>query len=537
MTRREWLESVGAAALAASVPYVSACGGSDGDGLPHYAYTGTMGPATMFELGVASGDSLADAVVLWTHLSPASPGATIDVWVEVATDTAFRRRVVATTFQCGPTTDYTLKVDIGELEAGTTYYYRFFAEGVESPTGRTKTLPSGSTAHLRFGIVSCSNYGYGYFYAYRRLAERADLDAIFHLGDYIYEYQNGFYPFPGNGDVRTTDPLTEIVTLADYRKRYFHYRTDPDLQEAHRQHPWFTIWDDHEVANDSYETGAQNHQPATEGLYSDRKAAAKQAYFEYLPIRGVVADGIMRTARFGDLADVIFLDTRLEGRSQQINDPTMDTVTRSMLGAAQEAWLDTELMNSTTKWRILAQQVCVAQFTYDSTNHVPAYLDQWDGYPLARTRLFDSIETNGQGNVVVLTGDLHGAVAFELTPDPWTPASYDPATGAGSIAVEFVGTSVTSPYLAFGSVTTEPAQLAAACPHMKWCDLDSHGFMIVDITPSRVQTDYFKLDGLDEFATGKADFEKGFSVADGTAHLVEEATEAPPKAGAPALAR
>lgn len=534
MTRREWLESMGIAALGASIPFVGACNDTTAPALPSYQFTGTPGPATMFELGVASGDSLSDAVIFWTHVSPGATGP-VDVWLDVATDADFRHRVVAQSFACDDTTDYTLKVDVGELAAGTTHYYRFFALGVQSPVGRTKTLPTGNVSQLRFGVVSCANYGFGYFHAYRRLAERADLDAVIHLGDYIYEFGNGFYPFSSQR-IRDTAPLMEIITLANYRERYRHYHGDPDLQEGHRQHPWFTIWDDHEVANDSNMSGAQGHDPGSEGTYTDRLAAAKQAYFEYLPIRGTPASGVYRTARFGNLADVVFLDTRLVGRSPQISDLTMDDATRSVLGATQETWLDQQLANSTTTWRIIAQQVPVAQYTYDAVSHTPVFLDQWDGYPLARGRFFDSIEANGGGNVVVLTGDLHGSAVFELTPDPWDTLAYDPATGSGALAVEFIGTSVTSPYLAFGDVTTEPGSLAAASPHLKWADLNSHGFMIVDVNGTRVQTDYFVVDGVGPGSVGTATFEKGFIVSDGVAHAVEAASESPAKAIAAALA-
>jgi len=234
--------------------------------------------------------------------------------------------------------DYTVKVDVGRLNPATTYYYQFTARGESSPVGRTKTLPLGSLQSLRFAVVSCSNYPYGFFNAYRAIAARGDLDFVTHLGDYIYEYGNASF---GDGTPlgRIPSPNKEIITLADYRQRHAQYRTDPDLQQAHRQHPWIVVWDDHETANNAWMGGAENHTPATEGNWGARRAAAAQAWEEWMPVRRnpYLEGDIYRSFRFGNLVDLVMLDTRLTGRSQHLpaNSPLVLASTRSLLGDDQ----------------------------------------------------------------------------------------------------------------------------------------------------------------------------------------------------------
>jgi alkaline phosphatase D len=218
------------------VPGAIGCSGDDegakGDGLPTYSYDGTPGPETLFSHGVASGDPLPNAIILWTRVSPQSEAA-IEVWWEIARDLGFEKRVQVGTFTTDAERDFTVKLDVTGLEAGATYYYRFFALGRESPMGRTKTAPVGDVAHLRFAVLSCASFAHGYFHAYRSVAERLDLDAVLHLGDYIYEYGSGEY-----GNVREYEPPHEILALADYRMRYAQYRRDPHLQEVHQHHSY-----------------------------------------------------------------------------------------------------------------------------------------------------------------------------------------------------------------------------------------------------------------------------------------------------------
>lgn len=236
----------------------------------------------VFQHGVASGDPLADRVLLWTRVSGASD--TVDVGWRVARDPALRYVVASGRTRTSAERDFTVKVDASGLQPGVTYYYQFTARGARSPVGRTKTLPALGMNHARLAFASCSNYPYGLFNAYALIARRHDLDCVLHLGDYQYEYPNLEY---GDGRPlnRVPRPDRETVTLADYRERHACYKGDKDLQEAHRQHPWICVWDDHESANDSWMGGAENHTPATEGDWFVRKAASVRAYREWMPVR------------------------------------------------------------------------------------------------------------------------------------------------------------------------------------------------------------------------------------------------------------
>src|SRR6185436_15167400 len=238
-----------------------------------------------FAHGVASGDPLPDAVILWTRVTPRGPDTSrISVEWRLARDVELTDIVAAGSVDTDAEADFTVKLDVGSLEQATTYYYDFQALGVRSRVGRTRTLPRGEAQRARIAVVCCANYPAGFFNAYRLVAERADLDLVLHLGDYLYEYGNGTF---GDGAAidRVPSPDREIVSLEEYRQRHAQYKRDPDLQEAHRQHPFVAIWDDHEVANNAYRDGAANHQPDSEGDWASRKAAAMRAYFEWMPIR------------------------------------------------------------------------------------------------------------------------------------------------------------------------------------------------------------------------------------------------------------
>ena len=226
----------------------------------------------LFQHGVASGEPLSDRVILWTRITPQSPRRTVSVKYEVATDPRMRRVVKDGEVRTSVARDFTVKVDVGRLRAGTTYYYRFEVEDEESPIGRTRTLPVGATPRLRMAVVSCSNHAAGYFNAYRQIAARADLDLVVHLGDYLYEYGPNQF-----GSLRTPEPPREMVTLDDYRLRHAQYKRDADLQAVHRQHPMVCIWDDHEITNDAWVNGAENHTEGAEGVWADRVSAGLKA--------------------------------------------------------------------------------------------------------------------------------------------------------------------------------------------------------------------------------------------------------------------
>ncbi|MFV8752277.1 alkaline phosphatase D family protein [Nannocystaceae bacterium ST9] len=563
ITRRELLRRASLFGAASMIPSFSACAGKGSDddevgdtgdigdatetategtetgddGLPTYTWEGDPGPETLFSHGLASGDPLVDAVILWTRLSPAED-ASVEAFFEVALDPAFAQRVAADWIEpTDASRDYTIKIDIIDLDPATTYYYRFYAQGRVSPIGRTRTAPT-TASHLRIAVACCASYAHGYFHAYRHLGERADLDLVLHVGDYIYEYASGSY-----GDTREYDPPTECNSLDDYRRRYKHYRADLDLQEAHRQHPFVTTWDDHEIANDGWVGGAENHMPDTEGEWSDRRAAATQAYFEYLPVREGVPGRLYRHLPYGDLVDVFVLDTRYEGRDLQVSlaEPDgLDQINapgRQLLGAEQEAWLFDMLSNSTAHWRLIAQQVMVGQLILvpgqNGEFDKPLYTDWWDGYVDARNRLFQHIEDEGMTNVVVVTGDNHSSFANELTYDPYE--GYDPATGEGSLAVEFVTPGITSPGLGFDGATA--MLFATNNPHTRWSDTVNHGYMILDVTSERIQTDWFHIGGaIGSSNPASPSFAKAWRVDAGAPRLVEASEPVPEDPAAPELA-
>lgn len=264
-----------------------------------------------------------DRVILWTRAVPEDGGPTARVAWSVAEDAAFTRIVRSGAAVTSAASDYTVKVDADGLEAGRAYHFRFEAAGGSMAAGRTKTLPAADAPEARLAVVSCSNFPAGYFNVYRAIADRDDLDAVLHLGDYIYEYGPGGYATQFGATVgRVPEPPKEIVTLEDYRIRYAQYRGDPDLQAAHGAHPFITIWDDHESANDSWVNGAENHDPNTEGAWEARRAAAIQAYFEWMPIRerGAAGDPLTlnRTFEFGRAASLIMLETRLTARTEPL---------------------------------------------------------------------------------------------------------------------------------------------------------------------------------------------------------------------------
>lgn len=282
-----------------------------------------------FAHGVASGDPLGDRVILWTRITPASDdGARIRVDWEIAEDAAFERIASAGHFETGPERDYTVKIDADGLAPGRAYYYRFRSGDAASPVGRTRTLPPAGVSAVTLAFVSCSNYPQGYFNVYRELAKRDDLDAVLHLGDYIYELPAGVYADPAIIEAgRQVVPSRELQSLSDYRLRHALYKSDADLQAAHGRHPFIAVWDDHEIANDSYWQGAQNHQPEKEGDWAARRRQGVRAYFEWMPIREQTpldqADDdrprIYRSFDFGDLASLMMLDTRLIGRDKQLD--------------------------------------------------------------------------------------------------------------------------------------------------------------------------------------------------------------------------
>ncbi|MCT9082719.1 alkaline phosphatase D family protein [Streptomyces fulvoviolaceus] len=483
--------------------------------LPARAATET--PA--FLHGVASGDPLPDGVLLWTRVTPTSeaiPGSGLgpdtEVGWTVAKDKAFTNVVAKGSTTATAASDHTVKADIRGLAPATDYWFRFSAGGTDSPAARTRTAPAADAAvsGLRFGVVSCANWEAGYFSSYRHLAARGDLDAWLHLGDYIYEYGTGEY---GTRDtvVRQHAPTHEILTLADYRTRHGKYKTDPDLQALHLKAPVIAIWDDHEFANDAWSGGAENHTEGTEGTWSARQTAAKQAYFEWMPVRTAIAGTTYRRLRFGKLVDLSLLDLR-SFRSQQAStgSGSVDDPDRTITGRAQLDWLKAGLKASDTTWRLVGNSVMISPFSIGSLSAdllkplaellglpkegLALNTDQWDGYTDDRRELLAHLRSNAIRNTVFLTGDIHMAWANDV---PVDAGSYPLSASA---ATEFVVTSVTSDNLDDILKVPEGTVTAVAAPiiqvanrHVHWVDTDRHGYGVLDITADRAQMDYYVL--------------------------------------------
>ncbi|WP_417450658.1 alkaline phosphatase D family protein [Kordiimonas sp.] len=558
------------------------------------AEVGACAPAH-FTHGVASGDPLVDRVVLWSRVIPGSgKPKNLRVTWQVATDDMFTNLVSQGATFAQVKRDHIVKVDATGLMPGKSYFYRFICEGVTSPAGRTRTLPAHGAQRVRLAVVSCSNYPQGYFNVYKELAGR-DVEAVLHLGDYIYEYAAGVYSNDAAvAKGRIVKPKNECVVLEDYRERYGLYRSDADLQAAHAAHPFICVWDDHEIANNSWKDGAENHNEG-EGSYAARKKAAIRAYHEWLPIRETALEPttIHRSFNYGGLASLIMLDTRIEGRDEQLSyetdlpfrtlpfdmrdadnpkailsadamqdvpksaikhipvpfdlrgekpvpmtdfgeisklDPkelpagfsylpdgekfrsdVLGDEDRTILGAAQEAWIEDELQASSEAgipWQIFGQQLLIGKVTmpylrdedlnFDKSSYIskerfkaaqmlaqmklPFNLDFWDGYPACRERVFNGIKAYAN-NPIFLAGDTHNAWAFDLKDEDGNP-----------VAVEFGTPSVSSP----GLETYIPAEAATittalkqSSPELKYLDSEHRGWLELDLTPERATSTWY----------------------------------------------
>lgn len=494
--------------------------------------------------GVSSGDPLQDAVIIWTRVTVEDINEA-EVTYVVATDVELTDLVDAGSFTTDTERDWTVKIDIVDLDPETTYYYQFSFDGNTSIIGRTRTAAA-TSEHLRFGVVSCSNYQAGYYNAYKLMANRPDLDAIFHLGDYIYEYEEGGYGWDSLL-MRGHEPDHEIITLIDYRTRYSFYKLDQDLQAVHQQHPFIMIWDDHESANDSYKDGAGNHD-ASEGSWEDRKAAAKQAYFEWNPIRDTDNSTIHRGISYGDLMNVTMLDTRLEGRVLQVEDASATDwadPSRTLLGEDQLTWFKDRLANNTATWHIIGNQVIFSKIylgTLETLNPAAPglFMDSWEGYPSERDSVLTFVRDNDIDNVVILTGDFHTSFGLDV---PLDSASYDVTTGEGSHMVEFSVPSVTSANfdenLAALGVPSLIAAIEGLFPvfneHLIYENFVDHGYCILDVRPEAVTTDYFYTDSL--FIRTEDETHGGSLVTqNGANHWVPTTQPSTPKSDSPDIA-
>lgn len=432
-----------------------------------------------------------------------------------------------------PEHDYTVKVDVRGLEPSTTYYFGFESGGHSSPVGRTRTAPRGGAEGVRLGVVSCASWAQGFFNAYGHLAER-DVDLVVHLGDYVYEDGRA-----SKVAGRAHEPPSRLRSLGDYRTRHAQYRTDPDLQRLHQQHPVVAVWDDHDIAGNAWRDGAADHDPAEDGPWPDRRAAAVQAFLEWVPVRPpepARPDRIYRSLRLGDVAQLVMLDTRLVGRERPAKAgeravATVEQDRRSLLGEEQRAWLRDELRSSAGRWTLLGNQVMMAPLRAVDLPRalhrlVPGLVaggvgvntGQWDGYPAERAALFAFLQAEGIADTVVLTGDLHSSWAAELT--------LEPKGGAGAIGVELVTPSVTSrsfaaevaPPVPFGRALLRRL-IARQNPHMRFLDLEGHGYLVVDVSEERAQAEWWHVDTVAERRRGERRV-AGWQVRRGRAELL-----------------
>lgn len=493
-------------------------------------------PDAIFTHGVASGDPLSDRVILWTRINPAL-GQRVQINWEVALDDGFTRLLRRGRVLALATNDHTVKVDARGLPAGATLYYRFSTTtGQRSATGRTRTLPVGTLDTLKLAVFSCSNYPAGFFHAYAEASRMDDVFAAVHLGDYIYEYARDGYASEDAATLgRESLPDSELITLAHYRERYAQYRSDPDLQALHAAMPWICVWDDHEISNDTWKDGAENHDSATEGDFALRRAAAIKAYHEWLPIRPPQADRwqrIYRSFTFGSLVDLHMLDTRVIGRDLQLDYASYFGATgfdaarfgadmanphRQLLGTEQQQWLSQQMAAGQATWTLLGQQVLMGRMNIPAplvlgqisfgaysqllfkaqTNPgaltaaeqailaqpaIPYNLDAWDGYAVARETLLGTARAL-QKNLVVLAGDTHNAWASDLQD-----------LQGRQVGVEFATPGVSSPGLEAYFPNENPTAVAAGLSQiigpLVYADTANRGFMVVTATPHECRCDW-----------------------------------------------
>ena len=573
--RREFLiRSLSAAAGVAVSGSLAACS-DDGASSPPPA----PAPSARFAFGVASGDPLADRVILWTHAQVPGSTASVGLAWQVASDAGFATIVAQGRVDATVERDFTAKVDATGLAAGTTYFYRFLdSTGAASPVGTTRTLPTAAATSVKFAVFSCSVYSEGFFNAYDAVS-KSDAQFALHVGDYIYEYGAATGEF-GNTDAaalnRVEVPATDIVTLTDYRTRYRLHRSDVALQAAHAKMPWIAVWDDHEFANNAFVTGAENHNPATQGDWTTRKTLAAQAYHEWMPIRTPDPANLLkiyRTFDFGQLFSLHMIDTRIEGRVQQyahFGDPSgvpnynyadyiagltpvngvLPDASRTMISPTQQAWLTGAMTASRAPWQIVGNQDIMARMWFPAsvlnaqgvagaaptpaniqalqtaittyltakatraaggagaltptqaallnpaTNpRLPYNLDSWDGYPINREAILQTVKALGK-RLVVLSGDSHNAWFTNLT------------TLAGEkVGVEFAGTSVTSPGFesvglgGFGSsidgTALGPGAIGAGLglvDDVGYSETSHRGYLMMTVTSDRVKGEYFFVD-------------------------------------------
>ncbi len=451
-----------------------------------------------FTMGVASGDPDSNSVVLWTRLAPeplspdgGMPDEAVQVTWEISNEESFENVIARGSTAATPQLGHSVHVEVDGLRPDRWYWYRFRAGEASSPVGRTRTFPLADAMpdQLTFAVTSCQNYEQGLFTGYEQMAQD-HVDLVFHLGDYIYEYEAG-----RNGKVRTHHG-NEIHSLADYRIRHAQYRSDPLLHKMHAQCPWIVTWDDHETDN-NYANEISEQEYVDPADFLVRRANAYQAYYEMMPLRqSCLPRGsemqLYRRLPFGKLADFLVLDTR-QYRSDQPNGDQKSPLnadalakSQSMLGRAQRNWMYQQLISSQSTWNVLAQQVMMGMVDRKGDPTAPEYsMDQWPGYAFERMQLMQFLAERKISNPVVLTGDIHSAWVNDLRVDDRRES--DPV-----VATEFVATSLTSG----GNGPEKPkhhSDVVAANQCIKYYNTE-RGYIRCQVTPRTWQADYMVTD-------------------------------------------
>lgn len=525
-------------AISAAASAAAACGNPAPQSFNGKTDAMPQGP---FQHGVASGDPAADGFVIWTHVTPETAGEDVPIAWAVKVKDGANNDAPAQSGQGVATavTDYTFKITLFGLKAGQRYSYHFDTPGGRV-TGEASTLPEGDISSAKFAVVSCANFQAGYFNVYDHIAGRGDIDAVLHLGDYYYEYgPDGWGGGWGVANERTHKPANELITLDDYRGRHAQYRSDANLQAMTARHAIIPVWDDHEVANDSWSDGAQNHQD-DEGDWAARRDASMQAYYEWMPVREperkTDRHKRVRAYSYGDLATLCAVETRLAARAEPID---IDIYTKNMNGAEDAQAFKRDVLNrpgrdmmgaqqteqvlgilSDSKaagqpWRILLNQVimgrvltadlgpyvdeaaisaleadwpAVRDFVRNSAFNLPVYPDSWDGYPWAREQFYAALDEAGIHDIVTLTGDAHEFWANDLTRDNGT-----------KMGVELVTSSVTSPTLQsyFGDATADYNLLVTqANDDVRYYNAVNNGYMTLTLTPKKAVCEMIIVDSV-----------------------------------------
>ena len=492
----------------------------------------------VFRHGVASGDPDTESVVIWTRILP-DAGITEVGWV-VARDENMQGILASGISSTSAARDWTVKVLVGNLLPGQVCYYQFSAAGERSPIGRTRTLAEGHLDKVGIALASCSNYAFGHFNAYAAIAADPSVDFVLHTGDYIYEYGGEGSWGHAQGEVlaRTHHPPHETVTLSDYRMRHAQYKSDPGSRAMHAAHPLLCCWDDHESTNNPWRDGAENHQPETEGDWAMRRAASVQAYYEWMPVRdpepGADPLEFWRTYRFGSLATLVTLETRHTARGEQVDyaawQPRLKTdedyenfrnsiiadPERRMLSDGMEARLFDAFRHSVETgqpWRLVGNPSPIARMlvpdlvgegilpppdaqsidahrrlAWLGKHRLPFYTDTWDGYPVARERLYELCGSAGARDVIFLTGDSHSFWINQLSDGKGMP-----------VGIELGTAGITSPgdFIESGFSDEQAAALdkafASLLDEVVWTDNFHQGYVRVILTHHRVRADFLSV--------------------------------------------